>query len=159
MSAASLLRDYHFRSLTESTEIYGVAGNPVAHSVSPAMHNAAFRAAGLDVSLGEAAEDDQATLGKVLESIFRKGDLKSNPGGEAPRHCILQGILGHKQGIVPHLRQYFEKDCQVQMVPFLMDVRGWLQLELVLQRWAVELTTGTLPALEKRQALEDLLNA
>ena len=48
MNAHTLLKDYHFRSVTETTEIYGVAGGSVAHSVSPAMHNAAFRAARVD---------------------------------------------------------------------------------------------------------------
>jgi 3-dehydroquinate dehydratase/shikimate dehydrogenase len=48
LSAQSLLKDYHFRSLSESTQIYGVAGGSVAHSISPSMHNAAFRAARLD---------------------------------------------------------------------------------------------------------------
>ncbi len=31
-----------------STELYGIIGNPVAHSLSPAMHNTAFQATGLD---------------------------------------------------------------------------------------------------------------
>jgi len=44
----ALLHDYHFRTLSESTAVYGIAGGSVAHSVSPAMHNAAFRAARLD---------------------------------------------------------------------------------------------------------------
>ena len=48
LSAPALLKDYHFRSLSGSTAVYGVAGGSVAHSVSPAMHNAAFRAAQLD---------------------------------------------------------------------------------------------------------------
>jgi len=47
-SAESLLNDYHYRSITESTAVYGVAGGSVAHSVSPSMHNAAFRAARVD---------------------------------------------------------------------------------------------------------------
>jgi len=34
--------------LTGSTRLVGVIGDPVAHSRSPAMHNAAFRALGLD---------------------------------------------------------------------------------------------------------------
>lgn len=29
-------------------QVYGVVGNPVAHSRSPALHNAAFAAAGID---------------------------------------------------------------------------------------------------------------
>ena len=30
------------------TKIYGILGRPVAHSLSPAMHNAAFRELGLN---------------------------------------------------------------------------------------------------------------
>jgi len=48
LSAHALLKDYHFRSVTDTTAIYGVAGGSVQHSVSPAMHNAAFRAARVD---------------------------------------------------------------------------------------------------------------
>jgi len=48
LGADALLNDYHFRSLSETTAVYGIAGGSVAHSVSPAMHNAAFRAARLD---------------------------------------------------------------------------------------------------------------
>jgi 3-dehydroquinate dehydratase/shikimate dehydrogenase len=42
----ALLNDYRFRSIGPETEIYGLAGSPIAHSVSPAMHNAAFAATG-----------------------------------------------------------------------------------------------------------------
>ena len=48
LTAQALLKDYHFRSITDSTDIYGIVGGSVSHSVSPAMHNAAFRAARLD---------------------------------------------------------------------------------------------------------------
>ena len=48
LNAQTLLKDYHFRSITDTTAIYGVAGGSVQHSVSPAMHNAAFRASRVD---------------------------------------------------------------------------------------------------------------
>lgn len=48
MSAGAMLNEYGFRRISEHTAIYGVLGKPVSHSVSPAMHNAAFRAAGVD---------------------------------------------------------------------------------------------------------------
>src|SRR4051794_30790164 len=48
LTAASLLDDYRFRAISDATAIYGVVGHSVAHSVSPAMHNAAFRAGRID---------------------------------------------------------------------------------------------------------------
>jgi 3-dehydroquinate dehydratase / shikimate dehydrogenase len=43
------LRDiYRINHLTRETQITGVIGNPVSHSASPAMHNAAFAAHDLD---------------------------------------------------------------------------------------------------------------
>ena len=39
---------YRFSSINPSTPLYGVVANPVAHSMSPAIHNAAFAALGLD---------------------------------------------------------------------------------------------------------------
>ncbi len=42
--AARTLRDlYRVEALDQATRIYGVAGNPVAHSLSPLMQNTAFR--------------------------------------------------------------------------------------------------------------------
>jgi 3-dehydroquinate dehydratase/shikimate dehydrogenase len=46
--ASQMLDDYRFRDVTDRTAIYGVVGSPLTHTVSPAMHNAAFRAAGVD---------------------------------------------------------------------------------------------------------------
>lgn len=48
MTAASLVEDFGFRSIDAKTALYGVVGSPIAHSVSPAMHNAAIRAAGIN---------------------------------------------------------------------------------------------------------------
>ena len=48
ISAARMLNEFRFREVSSETAIYGVVGSPLTHSVSPAMHNAAFRAAGVD---------------------------------------------------------------------------------------------------------------
>jgi 3-dehydroquinate dehydratase/shikimate dehydrogenase len=53
-----LLNTYRFRSLTSETALYGLVGSPLDHSVSPDMHNAAFKAASIDaVSLPLPAAD------------------------------------------------------------------------------------------------------
>ena len=69
LTADTLINVYRFRSLTAATDVYGIVGRPVAHSVSPAMHNAAFRAARLDaVYLPFSAVDanDFVTFGRAL---------------------------------------------------------------------------------------------
>jgi 3-dehydroquinate dehydratase/shikimate dehydrogenase len=46
--ASRMVGEFRFRTVHAGTAVYGVVGNNVTHSLSPAMHNAAFAAAGLD---------------------------------------------------------------------------------------------------------------
>jgi 3-dehydroquinate dehydratase/shikimate dehydrogenase len=48
LSVAEMVRDYRAKSVSESTRLFGVIGDPIAHSLSPAIHNAAYREMGLD---------------------------------------------------------------------------------------------------------------
>lgn len=69
ISASELLDEYRFRSIGESTELYGLVGSPISHSVSPAMHNAAFGAAQLDavyLPLAAADADDFVRFASAL---------------------------------------------------------------------------------------------
>ena len=43
-----LKRDYHYDEINDQTEVYAVIGDPIGHSLSPAIHNAAFRHLGLN---------------------------------------------------------------------------------------------------------------
>lgn len=48
LPASRMLRDFRFRRISPNAALYGVVGNPVAHSRSPVMHNAGFAALGLN---------------------------------------------------------------------------------------------------------------
>jgi 3-dehydroquinate dehydratase / shikimate dehydrogenase len=48
VSAERLLSEFRFRAIGASTRLYGIFGRPIGHSVSPAVHNAAFEACGFD---------------------------------------------------------------------------------------------------------------
>jgi shikimate dehydrogenase len=57
LSLARMRDEFRVPGITATTRIFGVLGRPVSHSLSPAMHNAAFAAAELDaVYLPLAAE-------------------------------------------------------------------------------------------------------
>jgi 3-dehydroquinate dehydratase / shikimate dehydrogenase len=50
LPAAQLLREFEFRRIRPDADLYGVVGNPIAHSLSPAMHNAGFAERGLNAA-------------------------------------------------------------------------------------------------------------
>jgi 3-dehydroquinate dehydratase/shikimate dehydrogenase len=67
--AERLLEEFHLRTVTASTPVYAVVGRPIEHSISPAMHNAAFAAAGLDgvyIPCEAADFDDFLALAEAL---------------------------------------------------------------------------------------------
>ena len=76
--------------LAATTRIVAVIGDPIAHSRSPLMHNAAFRALGLDFAYGAFR--------------VRPGDVGAAVA--AVRALGLAGLnvtIPHKQAVIPHL--------------------------------------------------------
>jgi 3-dehydroquinate dehydratase/shikimate dehydrogenase len=92
LSFDELWRDYGYNRINKDTEVYAVIGDPVAQSLSPAIHNAAFRKLGLN---------------KVyVPLLIPSGSLK--PSLEALSWLDLKGLsvtIPHKEAILPLLRQ------------------------------------------------------
>jgi 3-dehydroquinate dehydratase/shikimate dehydrogenase len=59
----TLVERYRVREGSRTTQVYGIAGDPLAHSASVAMHNAAFGALGIDAQYVafESASMDEVT--------------------------------------------------------------------------------------------------
>ncbi len=73
LTAAELAGLYRYREIGPATAVYGVVANPVAHSMSPLILNAAFEEAGVD-----AVYVPFKVEGDVVEFVnaFRKIDVK-----------------------------------------------------------------------------------
>ncbi|WP_263353043.1 shikimate dehydrogenase [Acidicapsa acidisoli] len=88
MTARTLKELYRIDQLDQATRIYGVAGNPIAHSLSPLMQNSAFHRERINaVYLPLKTE----TIGDLLHLV---------------RHLPLSGIsvtMPLKQQVLPHL--------------------------------------------------------
>lgn len=74
------------------TQLVGIVGWPVAHSFSPAMHNAAFAAAGLNWAYVPLPlhPDDVATAVTALPTLGFRG---------------VNVTVPHKQAVIPHLQE------------------------------------------------------
>jgi len=78
------------RRITGMTRIYGLMGDPVEHSVSPAMQNAAFEARGLD----------------AVYLPFKVKSQELQPAIQGIRALNIQGLnvtIPHKVAVIPFL--------------------------------------------------------
>jgi 3-dehydroquinate dehydratase/shikimate dehydrogenase len=92
---SQLIDDYGLPDLPPLSDLYGIVGSPVAHSLSPRLHNAAYRALGLPglfVPFQETSFDDfwrhmvqSETLQAFNASI--KGLTVASPHKEAALHA------------------------------------------------------------------------
>lgn len=85
-----LKRDYAYDSINTETETYAVIGDPIGHSLSPAIHNAAFRELGMN---------------KVLVPI-RIPDGQLKPSLDNLAWLGIKGIsitIPHKEAVIPLL--------------------------------------------------------
>ncbi len=75
---------YRYRSISEDTKVYGVIGNPIGHSLSPHIHNAAFQSLGIDaVYLPFKVEGDVANFIDAFRGLPVHGYSVTIPHKEA----------------------------------------------------------------------------
>lgn len=92
-----LKRDYLYEQIDAQTEVYGVIGDPIAQSLSPTIHNAAFRHLGLNKVLVPfliPSTDLEGSL-KALDWLDLKGFSVTIPHKEA-----VVSLLSAKDGAV-----------------------------------------------------------
>ncbi len=68
-----LINLYRFKKTNTETKIYGLIGNPVAHSISPAIHNTAFAEKGLNWVYIPFKTENIATVFSGLKKIDIQG--------------------------------------------------------------------------------------
>jgi 3-dehydroquinate dehydratase / shikimate dehydrogenase len=94
-TVAELRELYRVKQLSRESEIFGVIGNPVGHSRSPLMHNAALKALNLDgVYLPFEVDDVGSFVCDFVHPKTRKSDWSL---------CGLSVTIPHKLAVIPYL--------------------------------------------------------
>jgi 3-dehydroquinate dehydratase/shikimate dehydrogenase len=73
IAARTLIETYRIDQVDAATKIYGVVGNPVRHSMSPAMMNAAFRRETVNAVYLALQTPDLKDLAKLVQEIPLQG--------------------------------------------------------------------------------------
>jgi shikimate dehydrogenase len=98
-------------AIDQHTLLYGVVGWPIGHSLSPAMHNVAFAAAGINaVYLAFAARD----IGAVIA------------GARALGIRGLSVTIPHKEAVIPHLDEIDDLAAKIGAVNTVVNHEGRL---------------------------------
>jgi 3-dehydroquinate dehydratase/shikimate dehydrogenase len=94
---SSLRSDFFYNAIDAKTEVYGVIGDPIEQSLSPAIHNAAFRHLGLNKVMVPFLVPDGE-----LEAFFKELDWLGLKGCSAtiPHKEAVVGLLQQKEGAV-----------------------------------------------------------
>lgn len=83
VTPASLEDVYRFRSIGDSTAVFGVIGNPVMHSRSPVIHNRGFSALGIDAVYLPFLVPDLDGFWKVADALRIRGVSVTVPHKQA----------------------------------------------------------------------------
>lgn len=98
ISAKDLLDVFRVKEIDESTEVYGILAGNTSYSMSPYIHNAAFKAAGLNSVFVPLQVTD---LDKFIRRMVRPAtrDVELNFRGFSVTNPHKQSIIGYLDGI------------------------------------------------------------
>ena len=97
--------------IDQHTVLYGVAGWPIEHSLSPVMHNAAFAAAGINAVYVALAVRDIAGCMAGMRALGLRG---------------LSVTIPHKSAVIPHLDGLDERAREIGAVNTVVNRDGRL---------------------------------
>ena len=118
LSARELRDLYRIHSINRQTQITGIVGSPVAHSVSPHMHNAAFAADGANaVYIPFEVRDVGAFMRRMADPRTR--ELEWNLRG-------LSVTAPHKSAVIEHLDWVEPKALEIGAVNTVVVEEGAL---------------------------------
>ena len=94
---------------------------------------------------------------EILEYVITKARTSRANKSEA-RHYMLQGYFSHEKQLMQSLKQYYLRECGIELIPFSRDQRDWKQLIPVLEKFARNAPASAPLRVQKMVEMEAMLN-
>ena len=87
VTVEEMVRLYQGKTIDDATEVYGVIGNPVAHSKSPVVFNDVFKHLGINARYVKIKVDDPSLLRELVAAMELRGLSVTIPHKQAVLAC------------------------------------------------------------------------
>ncbi len=111
LTVDELSKIYHFKDINKETKLYGIIGNPVSHSMSPAIHNASFMEKGLNNVYVPLNVSDIGSFIKECDKIDFQGFSVTIP---------------HKESVLPFLDDLDHTARKIGAINTIVNQKGKL---------------------------------
>lgn len=93
---------------------------------------------------------------EILEYVILKARRQRNTTDNEARHYLLSGFFSHQSTLLSSMRDYYLRECGIELIPFLRDQKDHSQLLEVLEDFAQRIPASAPLVLQEEQELEDL---
>jgi hypothetical protein len=93
---------------------------------------------------------------EILEYVILKARRTDKAADNEARHYLLDGFFSHETTLLHSMEAYYLRECGIQLIPFLKDLRDREQLIDVLEGFAQSMPASALLILQQAQILEGL---
>ena len=93
---------------------------------------------------------------EILEYVILKARRQRNTTDNEARHYLLSGFFSHQSTLLSSMRDYYLRECGIELIPFLRDQKDHSQLLEVLEDFAQRMPASAPLVLQEEQELEDL---
>ncbi|MFK7776943.1 MAG: SIR2 family protein [Gimesia sp.] len=95
---------------------------------------------------------------EILEYVILKARRMPGTDRHEIKHYLVQGFFSHQRLLMESMKQYYQDECGIELIPFLRDEKDWDALLDVVGELAEKVPCRELMRLQEFKEMEGLLD-
>lgn len=95
---------------------------------------------------------------EILEYVILKARRIAGENNFETKHFIIQGFFSHQRELMLSMKNYYQRECGIELIDFVRDEKDWDMLLDVVDCLAEKVPASNLMVLQEFKEMEDLLN-